>query len=103
MYKKTQGILPTYHCKQIPTKYDDSDNIDIETRQKYNVILQTHSTCSDINSLNSKIGTVWNKLPFEIKSTNFKTINTFAKYVKANYMSKYVTECSIRNCYICSL
>ena len=100
MYKCLQGKLPKYHSVQIPTKLDNSIT---ETRQKHNIILKPHTNNNfKINSLNYKIGTAWNELPYDIKETSYKTMGTFTKHVKKHYLSKYDIECKLRNCYICN-
>ena len=98
MFKRCHGTLHPYHWKQLCTK---AELLDINTRQKYDVKMETHSENSKINSIKAKIGNVWNNLPFDIKSKNFNTITTFTKHIKQIYISKYNTHCKIRHCYIC--
>ena len=100
MQKRFYGILPKYHSGKIPTKFEI---LNTNTRQKFDVVLETHNNRSKTNSINSKIGTTWNNLPFEIKETKFRTLYTFVKRVKAVYLSKYTTQCIDKNCYVCNL
>ena len=100
MFKKTQSQLHAYHSEQIPTK---AACLNIETRQKHDVVIHHLKTnTSKMNSINYKIGSAWNELPFEIKNSNFKTVSTFSKNVKAYYISTYTDKCEIRNCYVCN-
>ena len=98
MFKKYQGILHPYHCKQLLTR---SEILNSETRQKHDVKINNYNENSKANSLNVKIGKIWNELPFDIKCRNFKTIATFTKHIKNLYISSYSTECLVRHCYIC--
>ena len=100
MYKCTQGKLHnSYHSMQVPTKSDAASS---ETRQKYDVVVKPHTNNDyKVNSINYKIGSPWNEVPFTIKERLYKTAATFTKHVKTHYLSKYTIECLIRKCYIC--
>ena len=75
---------------------------DMVTRQSYDVVVSKHNKMLEINSLNYKIATSWNNLPLTLKENSYKTIHTFVKHVKANFLAHYKTECNIMNCYICN-
>ena len=77
--------------------------MNIETRQKFDIVLEIHNATSKNNSINSKIGNAWNNLPFHIKSAKYKTIDTFVKNVKAVYFLDYNTQCTDKNCYVCNI
>ena len=100
VYKKSQAKLHSYHSMQLPIKSQSSD---AETRQRYDVVLKTYpNDFSKMNSLNYKIGKVWNDLPFDIKDGMYRTIDTFSKHVKKHYLSQYEKiTCQVKNCYIC--
>ena len=100
MYKKLHGFLPVYHSGKILTKFE---KMNIETRQKFDIVLEIHNATSKNNSINSKIGNAWNNLPFHIKSAKYKTIDTFVKNVKAVYFLDYNTQCTDKNCYVCNI
>ena len=99
VFKNTKGKLPQYHSAQIPCKYDPDLT---QTRQKYDIKMKIpNNKCSEINSLNYKLGNVWNDLPFDLKDGHFRTIQTFSKHVKNHYSSSYKKHCEIKHCYIC--
>ena len=65
-------------------------------------INELDKTLATVNSINLKIGTLWNELDSEIKNKAHKiSIKTFTKNVKKIYISKYSDVCSKENCYIC--
>ena len=99
-FKSKLGKLHPYHAEQIPLK---SQSIDIETRQKHDIIIKKRSTNnSKINSINFKFGSTWNDLPFVIKDGYFRTVATFSKHIHMHYLSKYDQPCAIENCFACN-
>ena len=100
MFKKRQGILHRYHSQTLVTKFDVGKT---ETRQKHDVIIKENNTNSTVNSINVKVGTIWNKLPFETKNCVFKSIGSFNKHIKKAYISLYTTVCKDKHCYVCNL
>ena len=103
--------LHSYHASQLRQKNDrehggddhETEIVTIQTRQYFDVKLKKTNNFLKINSLNLKIGSAWNNLTFKIKESRFKTVNTFIKHVKDLYLSQYRINCTIPNCYICSL
>ena len=93
MYRKNKGILHSYHSEQLKTK-SETETIARATRQKHDVIIKGHNSTSKINSINSKIGSAWNNLPFEIKHREFKHIGAFTKQIKKHYLSSYSFDCT---------
>ena len=100
MYKKNHGNLHNYHSRQLETK-TEHNKTPKETRQMHDVDVKMHKASSKINSINSKVGLWWNDLPHNIKSCNFKTIQSFSKHVKKHYLSKYNITCTDTRCYVC--
>ena len=101
MLRKNRGLINSYHASKLPIKGDATE---IVTRQTFDVSLQTHKALSKINSLNYKVGSSWNTLPFTIKSDvhySGLSIRTFAKRIKHHFVSNYRIECTIKKCYAC--
>ena len=98
MYKKANGKIHSYHASKLPVKQDVSNTL---TRQSHDVIIHKIKTQMQVNSLNYKVGTCWNSLPLHLKVNSYKTMNTYVKHVKSNFLSNYKTECYVRNCYSC--
>ena len=101
MLRKNRGLINSYHASKLPIKGDATE---IVTRQTFDVSLQTHKALSKINSLNYKVGSSWNTLPFTIKSDvhySGHSIRTFAKRIKHHFVSNYRIECTIKKCYAC--
>ena len=101
MYRKNNGTLHSYHSEQLKTKSERRITIK-DTRQKYDVDLFTHKAISKINSINSKVASAWNTLPFEIKTCNFENVRFFNQFMKKHYISYYNLNCQKMNCYICN-
>ena len=99
MYKKIDKNIHPYLASKLPLK---RDIVDIQTRQSYDVVINKHNRLLEINSLNYKVASCWNGLPFELKTNAHKSLQTFVKYVKLHFLAEYETECAIPNCYICS-
>ena len=100
MFKKCHGTLHKYHSERLGTKFELGTT---QTRQKHDIIIKERNANSSINSINVKVGTVWNRLAFEIKDSKFKSIGTFNKHIKKSYISLYNTECNDKHCYVCNL
>ena len=100
MYKKFHNKLHSYHTSKLLTNYEVTGKY---TRIENDVhINDPDNTLSKINSINFRVGNLWNELPLEIKRTSHKvTISTFTKKVKIEYISKYSDTCTKDNCYIC--
>ena len=101
MLRKKRGLINSYHACKLLVKGDTSN---IKTRQSFDITLQTHNQLSRINSLNYKVGSSWNSLPFSFKSDvhyqNF-SLATFTKRIKNMIVSSYEVECTNPNCYTC--
>ena len=99
MHKKHHSLLNTYHASKLPANENVSDRI---TRQSLDVSIFTNNYLSRINSLNYKVGTSWNNLPYSVKKNISVSIGTFTGRIKHIYLSTYDTECTNVNCYICN-
>ena len=101
MLKRSRGLLNSYHASKLPIKGDMSNII---TRQSFDISLKTHNNLSRINSLNYKVGSCWNSLPFAFKSDVHHqsfSLGTFTKRIKHRILSSYDVECTDPNCYTC--
>ena len=101
MCKKIQNKLHHYHSSKLTMNYEKQT---IVTRQRFDVQMSSNednNNLSRINSINYKVGTNWNKLPFNSKMLAFKTIPTFVKHIKNLYLATYTDVCNIKDCYSC--
>ena len=98
MYKKRRGLLNHYHSSKLPIKGDVSNRM---TRQSFDVSLRVHNNLSKINSLNYKVGTSWNELPFALKEDVSISIYSFTGRIKSIMFPTYNIECTDINCYVC--
>ena len=101
MLRKNRGLINSYHASKLPVKGDVAITV---TRQSFDILLQGHNTLSRINSLNYKVGSSWNSLPFSFKSdVHYKSfsLGTLSKRIKNMILSSYDMECTIPNCYTC--
>ena len=101
MYRKNNGTLHSYHSEQLKTKSERCITVK-DTRQKYDVDLFTHKAISKINSINSKVASAWNTLPFEIKTCNCENVGFFNQFMKKkHYIYHYSLNCHKMNGYFC--
>ena len=104
MLRKNRGLINKYHASKLPTIGDVTNKI---TRQTFDVSLQKkfqYTELSEINSLNYKVGTSWNALPFSFKSdAHYEGLSlcTLNKRIKFITLSKYIVECTKKNCFSC--
>ena len=100
MHKKIDKKLHPYHISKLITNHELTGK---QTRNSADVhINEFDKTLAIANSINLKVGTLWNELDPEIKNKAHKvSIATFTKNVKENYISKYSDVCTNEKCYIC--
>ena len=56
-----------------------------------------------INSINYKVGKVWNEIGHDIQAYALKSNLTFTKHVKKWYTDQYSVVCNdMLNCYVCN-
>lgn len=73
------------------------------TRQRNNIHCHNiHSNIEKKQSINFKISTTWNNLPNSLKLINISQ-HSFSKKLRNHFISKYLTECYVQNCYICNI
>ena len=91
--------LHSYHSSKLVMNYERQV---ITTRQKFDVQITPHgNNFSRINSLNYRVGTIWNKLPYETKMLALKTMPTFTKHLKKLHLASYPDVCNQTDCYTC--
>ena len=100
MHKKINKKLHPYHTSKLLTNYELTGKYTRNSEEIH--INELDKTLATVNSINLKIGTLWNELESEIKNKAHKiSITTFTKNVKKMYISKYSDVCCKENCYIC--
>ena len=101
MHKKIHNNLHSYHASKLLTNYEVTE---IHTRKSEDVhINEFDKTLAISNSINLKVGSIWNALDSVIKSGAYRmSVATFSKHVKNVYISKYSNVCTKENCYVCN-
>ena len=65
--------------------------------------MERQNDFAKINSINFKIGKVWNDIGPEIQTYANKTSSTFSRHVKKMYIDNYSVDCkNMPDCYICN-
>lgn len=100
MYKKINNKLHPYHSSKLLTNFETTGK---HTRKSNDIhIHEFDKTLATVNSINLKVGIPWNELNSEIKDLAHKrTLATFTKNVKKDYITRYSDVCTKENCYIC--
>ena len=99
VYKKLQKKLHHYHSGKLIMEFEEQL---ITTRQKFDIQISTPGNkFTRMNSLCHRIGASWNRLPYELKISAFKTMPTFVKHLKRSYLDSYPEACTITNCFSC--
>ena len=101
MLRKKRGLINAYHASKLPIKGDSANTI---TRQTFDVVINAHNNLSKINSINFKVGTSWNALPYSFKSdVQYKclSLSTFSNRIKFILLSQYEVDCTTQNCFVC--
>ena len=101
MLRKKRGLINSYHASKLPVKGDVTNKV---TRQSFDISLKNHNTLSRINSLNYKVGSSWNSLPFSFKSdVHYRSVSlgTLTKRIKSTILTSYDVECTNPHCYTC--
>ena len=99
-YKKLHSLLPAYHANLLQTNQEVQPNR--LTRQSQYINIKAISANYEKQSLNYKIGTIWNNLPEVIKISADCTYAKFSDTVKNHFLSQYSNTCLLQHCYICS-
>ena len=100
VYKKIHNKLHPYITSKLLTNLEITQK---HTRKSDDIhIHEIDKSLATVNSINLKVGTVWNDLDSEIKNkAHTVTIATFTKDVKKSYISRYSDVCIKENCYTC--
>ena len=100
VYKKIHNKPHPYLSSRLLTNLETTKK---HTRKSDDIhIHEIDKSLATVNSINLKVGTVWNDLDSEIKNkAHTVTIATFNKDVKKSYISRYSDVCIKENCYTC--
>ena len=97
-YKEKQGSLHNYHSSKLQTNMQHHSTM---TRQSSDINISRWTKNVHKQTINFKIGTIWNALPREIRNVTLISEHSFAKKLKKYLISQYRDNCEIQNCYIC--
>jgi hypothetical protein len=97
-HKYTKGLLPYYFQCQLQSNRDIHSH---QTRQQD--LIHTHNITSELmkQTINYKISICWNNIPLELREKTSSSVQTLTKNIKYHFISKYTTNCTHPNCYVC--
>ena len=98
-YKQKHGILHSYHASKLLT---NSQQLSVTTRQSSDIFVSRCHSNINKQSINHKVGTVWNSLPKEIRNQPLVSEKSFARRLKQYFLSQYKEVCDISDCYVCN-
>ena len=101
MHKKFHKTLHAYHTTKMKSNYELPGRYS-KFQDDIKIVGPTRKLSKE-NSLNFKVGLVWNGMDKCVRNKIDKSMPTFIRHVKKMYISKYSAVCSRIDCYICSI
>ena len=99
MYNKIRsGEFPSHFQTLFPTNNTIHSH---NTRSNMDIHIPNVTHRLSKNTINYKLGTVWNKLPDYLKHGLFVSHSAFKKSLKKFLLEPYGLPCTVSNCYIC--
>ena len=98
-YRSKINTLPHSHVHNLPTVGEINP---YSSRSSSDIYIRTISQNIQKQTLNHKIGTMWNSLPTHLKEISNITLPTFSKKLKTHLLSLYSLSCTEINCFSCN-